>query len=248
MTSEGSTTLVKRLSRRASLAYGKALTFINTKRQTIDFGCVASSPARPPKQENSMGSVEDLFRVTVLLNAEKHDILLRYAYLEYTENVVFLFDALQEVLDEESLTQRASMLVRIYDMHVSQECKGHVRMDYRTYETVSILIDRIRNNTYTETDVNNIIQTLDDLTVAQLMKSHRRLTALQTREERAPSVDIDSPITPQVTSTCSSTKKYQVGVTEDPIHELRASTPRKRFPLMNFIRRKSVQMRMILKK
>jgi hypothetical protein len=149
-------------ARRLSQAFDKAIVNFN-KRHTTAF--VTDTPLQTPTDE-------DFFKFSVLLNPEKHDQLLRFAFTEYNENAMFFYDAIQdmkEVIDNQLLLLA---FMSAYDEYLDEISSKRVKIDPSTYERVNECLEFAR---YDENyDIRVILPLLEDQTVKILMKVYDR--------------------------------------------------------------------------
>jgi hypothetical protein len=114
-------------ARRVSQAFDKAFSGFSNKRHTTSFASAMS--AQTP-------SDTDLFMLTVLLNPDKHDQLLRFAFTEYNENAIFMFDAIQDlkIMEDEQLQNLA--FISLFEEYVEEGCSKRVKIDNVSYQIV----------------------------------------------------------------------------------------------------------------
>jgi hypothetical protein len=149
-----------------------------------------TSSLPPVKTSNCI----ELFRDQVLHNSFQYKILLRYAFSEYTECIVFLYDAIQDVkAANEDL--HSPMLVSAYDMYLTTQFRLYTNMPLAVYEETRVAIDLMREFQHSRKDTVMIINTLDDLTIQALQNMHQRMLEAQLQGNNAQTPDtIESPV------------------------------------------------------
>jgi hypothetical protein len=127
-------------------------------------------------------SPEDKFKRTVMDNRKQFDLLLRFAFAEYSECVMFLYDAIQDIKETSMEQLQPIMLISAFDMYVTANFRITAHMEVGIYESISDAVDRMRHAIQTRQDVQLVIKLLDTLTTHTLMEMYQRLLDVQEKK------------------------------------------------------------------
>lgn len=145
----------------------------------------------------SIGSSEDLFKFTVLLNEEKHALLTRFCFLEFSESTILLFDMLQEYKDEEDVSRKRCILIEAFETYISSKSRNSIgnQMDSSLYDTVQAAVDNLIYE-INPIDVDNVVKELEEYTIQRLMDTYERFTSNKVCDRHKPLPKIRITIVP----------------------------------------------------
>jgi hypothetical protein len=126
--------------------------------------------ATPPKFDSPF----ELFRRQVLMEPGNYDMVLRFAFSEYSECVVFLFDAIQDIKNNIG-DLSTIMIISAYDMYVTANFRVTTNMELSVYEDLTESVERMRLNKHSYQEIHMVTRVLEILSVRTLMEMYQRM-------------------------------------------------------------------------
>ncbi len=135
-------------------------------------------PLRSSTVDAQAGSPVDIFKFKVLLSQERHHLLTRFCYQEFSESTIFLFDAIQDFKTEEDEAFRKQILSLAYEEYMSANSKRNVceTMEPKLSEAVGKMIALVSTGYYSFSEIEPTLILLEEYLIGSLMQTYERFT------------------------------------------------------------------------